>query len=382
MYNFQNISEEQKYSISEETSKRITSLRFILIVLVVFIHNCYTTESIQKIISSGEIPPIFVENAFGRWIKFFITYGIARGAVPLFFMFSAYLQVKKNDSYTVLLKKRAKTLLVPFILWNAIYVFYFGALKLLIAKISPQLIGHPENNMFTWTVLEWVHKILGYKPDGNGGLELPSLAIQFWFIRDLMILVLISPLLKFLMKKYPLALLFFVTAVYLIPIQIYFVVNQALFFYVLGLYWGYYNIQLFETIDKITWKVIFLLYLLFFFYTYTIGHGDLSTEHYFMVICSCVILLKFSAWLIQKEKLYFICSYLSGFSFFLFAIHCPVLNSNITKLWIHFFPMKNTFLSLLQYFIPTILVIVISTGVGFILKKIFPFLFRLLNGGR
>lgn len=45
--------------------------------------------------------------------------------------------------------------------------------------------------MFTWTLLEWVHKIFGYMPDGNGGLGLPEFAVQFWFIRDLMILVII-----------------------------------------------------------------------------------------------------------------------------------------------------------------------------------------------
>ena len=139
---------------------------------------------------------------------------------------------------------------------------------------------------------------------------------------------------------------------------------------------------LFETVDKISWKETAVLYLLSFFYTYKIGNGDHSTEHYFMVICSCVILLKLSALIIKKEKLYAVCSYLAGFSFFLFAIHCPVLNSVVSKLWIRFFPMKNTFFCLLQYFIPTILVVVIGTGIGIILKKICPPLFRILNGGR
>lgn len=81
--------------IDSNTSKRITSLRFLLIILVVFIHNCYTTDLIQKIVSQGNVPPVFVENAFGYWIKLLITGGIARAAVPLFFMFSAYLQSKK-----------------------------------------------------------------------------------------------------------------------------------------------------------------------------------------------------------------------------------------------------------------------------------------------
>ncbi len=380
MNNFSNLRVDN--CISEQTSKRITAIRFLLIVLVVFIHNCYTNESIQTIIDSGGIPPVFVENAFGRWIKYFITNGIARGAVPLFFMFTAYLQEKKKDDYSILLKKRAKSLLMPFIVWNAIYIFWFGALKLLVFFIFPQYVGHPENNMFSWTLSEWVHKIFGYKPDGMGGLELPSLAVQFWFIRDLMILVVISPLLKYLLKRFPIALLFFVTAIYVVPIQLYFVLSQALFFYVLGLFWGYYDIPLFETIDKISWKETTILYLLSFLFTYKIGNGINSTEYCFMVICSCVILLKLSAIIVNKEKLYAFCSYLSGFSFFLFAIHHPILNSTVSKLWIRFFPMKNTFFCLLQYFIPTILVILIGTSIGIAIKKVCPPLFRVLNGGR
>ena len=92
-------------AIDNDTSRRITALRFLLIVLVVFIHNCYTLQSIQNITDSGGTAPIFVENAFGTWIKLFITSGIARSAVPIFFMFSAYLQAKKNDTYLVLYKE-------------------------------------------------------------------------------------------------------------------------------------------------------------------------------------------------------------------------------------------------------------------------------------
>ena len=79
-------------TIDSDTSRRITSLRFLLIVLVVFIHNCYTPQLIQKIMDNGGIAPVFVENSFGHWVKIFITFGISRCAVPLFFMFSAFLQ--------------------------------------------------------------------------------------------------------------------------------------------------------------------------------------------------------------------------------------------------------------------------------------------------
>lgn len=39
--------------VSEETSKRITSLRFLLIVFVVFIHNYYTEAKIAESVANG-----------------------------------------------------------------------------------------------------------------------------------------------------------------------------------------------------------------------------------------------------------------------------------------------------------------------------------------
>ncbi len=42
--------------------------------------------------------PIFVQNEFGRWLQFFISLGIANCAVPLFFLFSAFLQAKRNGN--------------------------------------------------------------------------------------------------------------------------------------------------------------------------------------------------------------------------------------------------------------------------------------------
>ena len=324
-----------------------------------------------------------MENEFGHWIKIFITFGIARCAVPLFFMFSSYLQAKKNDSYKILLKKRAKSLLLPYLLWMTLLAFFYGGLKLIIAKIAPQILGRPEDTCLTWSALDWIHKIFGYKPKIDGsGFELPEFAAQFWFVRDLMILVILSPVLKLFIKKFPIGFFSFALVIFVTPVRVYFVETTAFFFYIAGLYWGIYDFPLFQKIDKIKWKEILPLLILTIIAAFTFGEGEHSTIYNFMVIFDCVIFIKFSAFIIQKEKLYSICSYLSGFSFFLFAIHSPILNGYTSKLWIRFFPMKNTFYSMCQYFIPTLLTVVIGTGIGSILKKTCPPLFKALNGGR
>ena len=324
-----------------------------------------------------------MENSFGHWVKLFITFGIARCAVPLFFMFAAYLQAKKNDSYSVLLKKRSKSLLLPYVLWMALLAFFYGGLKLIVAKIAPQLLGKPDDTFLKWTVLDWVHKILGYKPKSDGsGFELPEFAVQFWFVRDLLILVILSPVIKVLIKKFPVGFFALDLAIFIMSVRVYFVETTAFFFYTAGLYWGMYDVPLFQKIDKILWKEILPLFVISVVFVFTSGGGEHTVSYNFMVIFACVILIKLSSVIVRKEKLYEVCSYLAGYSFFLFAIHAPLVNGYTSKLWIRFFPMKNTFWSLCQYFIPTFFTIVIGTGIGIVIKKICPPLFRLLNGGR
>ena len=370
----------QEQTVPENVSKRITALRFLLAAFVVFIHNCYTTESVKAVLMPNGEPPVFVQNEFGRWIQLFISEGLARAAVPLFFMFAAYLQAKKNDCYGTLLKKKSKSLLLPFVLWTLIYVFYYAGLKVIVLKIAPQLLDHPENTCLSWTAADWFHKLIGYTPDGNGGIiHPPAIAYHLWFVRDLFILSALSPLFKFLTTKFPAGIFIFALASFLAPFNVYFVEPQAFFFYIAGLCWGIFEIPLFEKIDQIKWKELIPLFAFLFVASKTFCQscGGLA------VICSCIIFLKLSAQIIARPALFERASYLAGFSFFLYMAHAPVLSNILAeKIWIRIFPMSNTFFSLYEYFGVSILIVAIATALGIALKKIFPPIFSVLNGGR
>lgn len=375
------LTEKVKPLVSEETSKRITSLRFLLIVFVVFIHNYYSSDTIAEAVEKGGSVVLLNENSIVYWLKLFISKGITRCAVPLFFIFSAFLQSIKNDDYSKLLKKKSKSLLLPYFIWTLIYGFYFAGLKIIVLKIAPQFIGNPENTALTWTKMEWFHKFFGYEFKPDGSFELPGFAYQFWFIRDLIILVIVSPVLNFFVKKIPFLFLCVISILYFCSVQIYFVENQALFYYSLGLLWGNYRINVFEKIDKINWlEIIFLFLTTFIISNLNKKYGSILHQCY--VFFASIMLLKFSKNLTQRENLYNVLKYLSGFSFFLFAIHTPVLNEMLKKYWLYLFPMKNSFFSLFEFFGVALLNITIGTFIGIILKKIcFP-LFCLLNGGR
>lgn len=106
------------------------------------------------------------------------------------------------------------------------------------------------------------------------------------------------------------------------------------------------------------------------------------TMYLFMIIFACVIMLRLSAFIAANDRMRSAASYLAGFSFFLFAIHSPILNELLKRTWLRFFPMRNGFFCLFEYFGVSALTVIIGTAAGIALKKICPPLFRLLTGGR
>ena len=367
--------------IPEDTSRRITSLRFLLAMLVVFIHNQLTSEGFLQGNDIHGAVKVLNQSAFGAWVEEFISKGLAAAAVPLFFCFSAYLQAKKDDAYPVLLKKKTRTLFIPFVLWTGIYFFCTSGLKYILSLCMPSLFNKPEQTIALWTVSDWIYELLGYK--FSGGLQVYPMpnAVQLWFVRDLIILTVCSPLLVRIIKKVPVLFFCVVSAFLFLSIDLHIVQKQSLFFYITGLYWGMKDIPLFEEIDRIKWFEIVPLFIISFFMCEFFS-ADNSTTLWWMVLCCCGLFLKLSRVISENERLYAYAKYLAGFSFFLYAIHLPLLFRILQTVWLRFFPMENTFFCLLDYFMVAFLIIAVGTGLGILLRKICPPVFRLLNGGR
>lgn len=105
-----------------EFLKISTILKFPLIVLVVFIHIVHENITPVKLDLSAANLYHLIYNL--------ISQNIGRVAVPCFFLFSGFLFFFKiKDYFTVELykkqiKNRFKTLFIPYILWNCIYIYW------------------------------------------------------------------------------------------------------------------------------------------------------------------------------------------------------------------------------------------------------------------
>ena len=107
-------------------SKIIEWLRFFCIVAVVLIHAHGQPLEGKDVIS-------YQYGAYDT-IRILFSEGLCRVAVPIFFLISGYLffynlEEWNKNIWIDKLKKRIKTLLVPYILWNLI-AFCFPLLKL------------------------------------------------------------------------------------------------------------------------------------------------------------------------------------------------------------------------------------------------------------
>lgn len=359
------IAEKQSFQISEEDSKRITSLRFLLIVFVVFIHANLTADDALNYYHYNFIQPKWIEV-----FKSFVCSTLGGAAVPLFFLFASYLQFSKNDSYPILLKKRSKSLLLPYTLWTVITVILY-----FIAQAIPQTAPYfqnPINIVRNWKGVDWI-KIFTYHD------TVYPLVYQFWFLRDLMILIILSPILKIFCERFAGGMLVLVSVLALKGIPVFFVSTGALFFYIAGYYFATYKVSFFRIADKIRiYEYIVLLALTILFDLLFEGKYSLG---FIKTIISCLFFLKLSAIFINHQSLYGKLEYLAGYSFFLYAVHTPFLGTTINKISQRIIPLHGI-LCLVQFLLAAFLTIVFGTIFSILLNKICSPIFRVLNGGR
>ena len=134
-------------------------------------------------------------SAWDDFVRFFISHGVARVAVPLFFLVSGYLFFLGQWSwskYAGKLKRRVNTLLIPFLFWNlATWAIYTAGRRI------------PQTRMYfgggVWPPAGQV-SFLGYIGALFGISARYPIDYQFWFIRDLIALVVLAPVIYFLLR--------------------------------------------------------------------------------------------------------------------------------------------------------------------------------------
>ena len=177
-----------------------------------------------------------------------LTNIIAGVCVPLFFFFSGYLFFQNIQKLNLIiylskLKRRVTSLLLPYLFWNIFFILIIAIAQF----FFPSLFSGSFRNVTEFSLNDWIS--LFYCALGSD----QPIAFQLWFIRDLLILVLLTPLFYYLTKIFNYWWLLFVTFGYVFQFnKIAGISFLSITFFGIGTFWGikklrfYFNSKVFR----------------------------------------------------------------------------------------------------------------------------------------
>lgn len=292
--------------VLSKQSDIISALRFPLIVGVVFIH---TLE-----LSAGQYQ--IYDLLFS-----FLTDGLCGVCVPLFFFFSGYLFFQNIDHFDMAIywkkmKKRARSLLIPFIFWNLFVVSIIGLGQL----VTPSLFSGAYKSISDFTFNDWLS--IFYCAFGSN----QPIAFQLWFLRDLIVMVVMTPLFYYLCKHLrfwwlPVLFIFPLFGVRSIIPGISFF---SLSFFCTGCWFGINRTSFSFKTDRMRWAIIwaYLLGLM----TEVVLNGRTKNDLFngINTILGCIAIVQLTAICLEKcdtSKLWYMKKYINNSTFFIFCYH-------------------------------------------------------------
>lgn len=338
--------------MKEETSKKITLLNFILIALIVLLHSNNSETLDYSSIMNGGRENFVIDLVYTSFTK------ICETAVPTFFALSGYLFYRNltNENLWKKFRNRFRTVLVPYLFWNSIfYLAYFcmDQIPFIADKINVQM------------------------PDFNIGMLIfdnyanPPL----WFLFKLFCLQLVSPFMFFAMKKINKNIIAG-ALIALAVVDIIFDFGYSNFFHWIPVYFGagliaLYNNEFVENecekwIQQKRWLVLLCTVGIFLLGVLIKSVQWITVPVVWWGVMACLKTVPYKDFM--KESFFVFCTH-----FFLILI--------VRKLFVILLgvsPVKMV----VAYFGTFALVILITTLVGVIIKKLTPKVHYVLCGGR
>lgn len=351
--------------IDRYVSEKLKVISFVSMLLVVFRHAY----------NLGEDLTIAKQDCYSFFIQVFISSGFTSIAVPVFFSISGYfLFLNKKQSfknYRLVLSKRFSSLVIPYLFWSISWFALYFLKDLFIKKcIQNYTLKYIVNEVF-----------------------INPIPLQFWFIRDLFLLVIVSPLIYFLIKYSKGLIIFFFAIIWYLNVLVPLNESIALLFFFIGSYLGINRIDLKSNKNYGIFLIMIWLFILSFqtFYIFNSHHNNsilevIQDDHLINLLDKSGIIIGILAvWniydlLFKNVDLITLKWFsLTNFSFFIYAFHLPILW--MVPNWIYSLIGKNKF-SLAIYIVAPSFIILFSLFLGRFLKKYTPNFFAIITGGR
>lgn len=356
-------------------SQTIAFLRFPLIIGVVFIHSLADSGPADNIgINENCTYPVYttISYLFSRILPLI--------SVPLFFFFSGFLffhvAAFNKEIYVRKLKKRVRALLIPYVIWNLLYLLLIFTIQ----SIAPETISKNTVLIKDYRFSELIESFWIWKMANVEG----PINISLWFIRDLMVMIVLSPGIYFILKKlkhYALVIFgIFYISEYWFSIPGFSI--PALFFFSSGAYFSIYKKDFIQPARH----HLFVFGILYFLLTTILLVFHQEKKCWITYVTNLYILIGIlftiglTAHFIAKGK-WKMSSFLSESSFFIYVSHFAILERIIKVLYRSLHPHTDGML-LLIYFVCPVITVCIGLSAYYLLRRYLPKTTALLTGNR
>ena len=338
--------------LSSEVSRRFKLVSALSMIGILFIHSKFINSRWGEDFGSSLYSYVSVS------VQYLISEQITRICVPLFFMISGYFFYYKFDgtlkSYYIQLQKRFKSTLIPYFVWSLSWYIIYNLTKLNFLDFSDLL-----NSLIN------------------------PIPYQFWFLKILIFCSIVSPVFFFLIKKLPKITILILLIFYLIDISSFKSEIYGFGFFYLGTYLRYFKVELNKKLIT-TLISIYLLTIISGLILFILQDNEYLLyriiSHKISILSGLLLVIYYIFKGITNDRFFknSILSMDSGFLFFLFAAHEPLL-SFLKKIWIQLFSYSYNLFAF--FFLPILLFISIKC-VYIFLKKIIPQILCFYTGNR
>ncbi|HZE91535.1 MAG TPA: acyltransferase [Rhizobacter sp.] len=341
---------------------RLAMIRFPLIVLVVCYHNESGGEFTQQLQGAPALAFAvdFLANSLG---------GIR---VPVFFLIAGYVFFRNFHAdaswFGEKLQSRARSLLLPLIAWTALWMLVLSIAQKL--PVTAALLSGKSIWSTTLVELSAHRLILGFIGQGH-----QLFLYHLWFLRDLFVLVLLTPVIYLLIKGTRGWATLFVLVGWVSGMAISWASSDALFFFFLGCHLAIAGKSIFWADKAGLYAVLGWIMLRM------MGSSLPPVGEKLWVVCGVVAILCLSAGLARVPWALDVLRRASRYSFFIFAAHEPVLTM-VRRLYFAALPLHAPFDVFMAYFVIVLLTISLLVFTFKGMERVAPRVLQVMNGGR
>ena len=365
-------------------------LRFPLVILVIYIHctigipeGPLAFDNILDVANMGVLLRIYISNI------------VSSVCVPTFFLISGYLFYYKQSCFSWVvfgrkLKRRIYSLVIPYFLWILIFLFItfllmsYGAISIHSWKesVTNYLIENGNLRGFYDSV------IIGTDPTNLpiGWQQEHSAPILFtlWYLRDLIVAILISPVLYGAIRLFHGYFILLLGIAYIFNLWPYIhgVSIVSIFYFSIGIYLSLHLKTMDYLLKRLGWLIVIagsILSVVCLYLYYVNSTYYIYLIHTFSIIG--VFLAIYIGWLLINMGARPI-RLLKNSAFFIYAAHMIYINRYCTHFVLKILPGNNPLCGLLQYLLIPFVIATTCLCCFWLCQKFFPRFLSLLNGGR